>query len=103
MRSATATLSVGGIACLVAVAGSTGRKCHGGYAGPELSQYLSRARVALWLPSTRAVAMDPDGRCVKLTVASEGAGRLAELVLRGMAVPRNAVVLEVVRPEPRRQ
>jgi hypothetical protein len=69
------------------------RQCHGAYTAEELNRYLPRARVTLWLPSTRAVAVDTERRCLVVTVESVGAGRLAELVLRGVAVPRRAVLL----------
>jgi hypothetical protein len=69
------------------------RQCHGAYTVEELNRYLPRARVTLWLPSTRAVVVDAERRCLVVRVESAGAGRLAELVLRGVAVPRRAVLL----------
>lgn len=75
------------------------RQCHGAYTVAELEKYLPRAQVALRLPSTRAVAVDAERRCLAVTVESVGAGRLAELVLRGMAVPRAAVLLLLAEPE----
>ena len=69
------------------------RQCRGRYAVDQLEPYLSRARLALWLPSTRSVALDPVRRCITVTVESVGGGRLAELVIRSMAVPRRAVLL----------
>jgi hypothetical protein len=69
------------------------RQCHRAYRAEDLNRYLPRARVALWLPSTRAVALDAQRGCLVVTVESAGAGRLAELVLRGVAVPRRAVLL----------
>jgi hypothetical protein len=77
------------------------RQCHGAYSVQELDRYLARARLALWLPSTRAVVVDTERRCLRVTVESVGAGRLAELVLRGVAVPRGAVLLELTEPERR--
>jgi hypothetical protein len=71
------------------------RQCHGGYKVEELSGYLHRAQVALWLPSTRGVVLDQQRRCLVITVDGYGAGRLVELVMRGMAVPRGAVLLLV--------
>ena len=68
-------------------------QCHGGYTVAELEQYLPSARVALQLPSTRRVAVDAQRGCLAVTVDGIGAGRLAELVLRGVAVPRDAVLL----------
>jgi hypothetical protein len=71
------------------------RQCHGTYEVEDLKRYFPRARLALWLPSTRAVALDAERRCLVVTVESIGAGRLAELMLRGVAVPRRAVLLRL--------
>ena len=71
-------------------------QCHGAYTVSELEQYLPRAEVALALPSTRTVAVDAERRCLTVTVESIGGGRLAELTLRGVAVPREAVLLLLV-------
>lgn len=71
------------------------RQCHGTYAVEDLKRYFPRARLALWLPSTRAVTLNAERRCLVVTVESIGAGRLAELLLRGVAVPRRAVLLLV--------
>jgi hypothetical protein len=71
------------------------RQCHGTYRVEDLKRYFPRARLTLWLPSTRAVALDAERRCLVVTVESIGAGRLAELVLRGVAVPRRAVLLRL--------
>ena len=35
------------------------RQCHGQYATEALDRLLPRARVALWLPGTRTVTVDP--------------------------------------------
>ena len=77
------------------------RQCRGRYAVEELQPYLSPARLAMWLPSTRSVTLDPARRCITVTVESVGGGRLAELVIRSMAVPRRAVLL-VLAGSPRR-
>jgi hypothetical protein len=78
------------------------RQCHGGYARADLDQYWNRARPALWLPSTRGMAIDSTRGCLVLTVDGVGAGRLAQLILRGTAVPRRAVLLRLTAPEARR-
>ncbi len=75
------------------------RQCHGNYAAADLQQYLTRARVAMWLPDTRSVSLDPSGECITIRVQSLGGARLAELVLRGVAVPRESVLLLWERPE----
>jgi hypothetical protein len=69
------------------------RQCHGNYAAADLQQYLTRARVAMWLPDTRSVSLDSSAGCIIVRVPSLGAARLAELVLRGVAVPRQTVLL----------
>jgi hypothetical protein len=73
------------------------RQCRGRYATEELERYVPRAKLALWLPGTRSVAVDPARHCITVTVESIGAGRLAELVIRGVSVPRRAVFLRVDR------
>jgi hypothetical protein len=75
-------------------------QCHGDYTVAELEEYLPLAQVALQLPGTRAVAVDKERRCLMVTVDGIGSGRLAALVLRGMAVPRTAVLLQLTTPEP---
>ena len=70
-------------------------QCHGLYPAEDLNRFMPRARVALWLPGTRSVAVDSARRCITIRVESLGAGRLAELVIRGVSVPRRAVLLEV--------
>ena len=75
-------------------------QCHGEYTVAELQAYLPLAEVALQLPGTRAVAMDQERGCLTVTVDGFGSGRMAELLLRGMAVPRTAVLLQLTTPEP---
>ena len=74
-------------------------QCHGAYTVAELEEYLPRAQVTLQLPSTRRVAVDAARRCLMVIVDGVGAGRLAELVLRGVAVPRDAVLLLLAESE----
>jgi hypothetical protein len=71
------------------------RQCQGNLAVEDLQRYLPRARLAMWLPSTRSVTLSSERRCLVVTVESYGAGRLAELVFRSVAIPRNAVLLLV--------
>jgi hypothetical protein len=75
------------------------RQCHGHYAAADLQQYLTQARVAMWLPDTRSVNLDPSGECITIRVQSLGGARLAELVLRGVNVPRQSVLLLWERPQ----
>jgi hypothetical protein len=74
------------------------RQCQGAYGPEELQGYLSRARLALVLPDTRAVTLDSEARCINIVVDGVGAGRLAELVMRGVSVPRGAVLLLLATP-----
>jgi hypothetical protein len=74
------------------------RQCRGAYTVAELEQYLPRAQAALQLPSTQAVAMDAERQCLVVTVEDVGTGRLVELVLRGVGVPRAAVLLQLAVP-----
>ena len=73
------------------------RQCHGDYRVEDLNRYLPRARLAMWLPSTRSVTLDEQRRCLVVQVESYGTGRLTELLLRGVTVPRRAVLLLVDR------
>jgi hypothetical protein len=76
-------------------------QCRGRYTVDALERYVSRARLAMWLPSTRSVVLDRERRCITVTVNSVGAARLAELIMRGVAVPRRAVLLLLAGTEPR--
>ena len=71
------------------------RQCHGEYALPDLERLLPRARLGLWLPSTRTVELNKRRRCITVTVDDVETGRLIELLLRGVAVPRSAVLLQL--------
>ncbi|HZA97274.1 MAG TPA: hypothetical protein VE399_00765, partial [Gemmatimonadales bacterium] len=72
------------------------RQCRGRHAAEDLARYLPRARLTMSLPGTQSVAVDNARRCITVQVQSVGSGRLAELVLRGVAVPRSAVLLSLV-------
>lgn len=72
-----------------------GRQCRGNFSVPALETYLSRVRVARSLPGTGAVVLDRAAGCIRVPVQTVGTGRLVELVLRGVAVPRRAVLLEL--------
>lgn len=74
------------------------RQCRGEYAQADLERYLQRARLALDLPSTVSVDLDHRRGCVSIAVQDVETGRLVELVLRGVAVPRRAVLLELSEP-----
>jgi hypothetical protein len=56
---------------------------------------LPRARLALQVPGTQAVALDPTRRCLVITVEDIETGRFTELLLRGVAIPRRAVLLQL--------
>jgi hypothetical protein len=69
-------------------------QCHGNkYTAEDLKRYLPQARVALWLPGTQSVTLDESRRCLVVRTQGIGSGRLAALVLRGVEVPRKAVLL----------
>jgi hypothetical protein len=78
------------------------RQCRGRLPTEDLQRFLGRARLALWLPGTRAVNLDLERRCITVTVESVGGGRLAELVMRGVAVPRGAILLQLAESAERR-
>jgi hypothetical protein len=70
-------------------------QCQGDYALQELQEFLPRARLGMWLPSTRSVQLNEGIRCITVTVDDIGTARLMELLLRGVAVPRRAVLLQL--------
>ena len=74
------------------------RQCRGQFAAEDLERLIPRAKLTLWLPGTRRVAIDPARRCITILVESIGDARLAELLIRGVAVPRRAVFLQLDRP-----
>lgn len=72
------------------------RQCRPGrHAARDLARYEPAIWVTRWLPGVNAAALDDADGCIHVSVAGEGTGRLAELVLRGMWVPRRAVRLEL--------
>lgn len=75
-----------------------GRQCSGAYAVADLERFLPMANIALQIPSAEQVTLDTSRPCIKIAVGDIGTGRLVELVLRGMAVPRRAVLLELREP-----
>jgi hypothetical protein len=76
------------------------KPCTGLTAVPALEQMLPRARVALDIPGTEQVALDPARRCIGIQVRTPGTARLVKLLLRGVKIPREAVDLRVVEPVP---
>lgn len=64
-----------------------------GYSADSL---VSRANLALDLPGTRRVTVDPSRSCLQIEVQSHGTARLVKLILRAMEVPRDAVRFQVV-------
>lgn len=71
------------------------KPCAGRYAAGELERFLPSARLALSLPSTETVSLEPTDRCIRISVRSAGTGRLVKLILRGVAVPGAAVQLDI--------
>jgi hypothetical protein len=66
-----------------------------------LEGLLPRASLALRLPSTEAVELVPGRRCLRITVEDIETGRSTVLLLRGVGVPRRAVLLQLSRPDHR--
>jgi hypothetical protein len=93
-------LAAGASLALVATASASKPRCEGGYDSAELQRFLPLARLALSLPSTESVALGPSDECIHIAVRSWGSGRLVKLILRGVAVPRAAVQVDVL-PEPK--
>ena len=93
-------LAAGALLALAATASASKPRCEGGYDSAELQRFLPLARLALSLPSTESVALGPSDECIHITVRSWGTARLTRLILRGVAVPRAAVQVDVL-PEPR--
>lgn len=71
------------------------RQCRGAFPVADLERYLARARLVFWLPGAHSVEVDAQRGCLTVTVEDVGTGRLAELILRGVAVPRRAVLLQL--------
>jgi hypothetical protein len=76
------------------------KPCNGLTAVPELEKMLPRARVALDIPGTEQVGLDPTRRCIGIEVRTQGTARLVKLLLRGVKIPRGAVDLRVVEALP---
>jgi hypothetical protein len=88
------------IVALAALDHSAAKPCDGLTPVPALEQMLPQARVALRIPGTEQVELDPATRCIGIQVRSEGTARLVQLLLRGVKVPESSVRLRVVEPAP---
>jgi hypothetical protein len=75
------------------------RQCHRAVPTEHLEGYLRRASLTMAIPGTRSVTLDRQRGCLTIVVESVGTGRLAELIIRGVAVPRRAVLLLLASPE----
>jgi hypothetical protein len=75
------------------------RQCHRPVPTEHLEGYLRRATLTMTIPGTRSVTLDRQRGCLTIVVESVGTGRLAELIIRGVAVPRHAVLLLLASPE----
>lgn len=73
-------------------------QCQGTFSVPDLARILPRVQLASRLPGTEAVELDSTRHCVVVTVQDTEAGRLAALLLRGVGVPRHAVLLQLAIP-----
>ena len=75
------------------------RLCHRPVPAEHLEGYLKRASLALTIPGTRSVTLDRQRGCLTIVVEGVGSGRLAELIIRGVSVPRHAVLLTLASQE----
>jgi hypothetical protein len=91
------SLAIPALALTLAFEAGT-KPCDGLTAVPALEEMLPRARTALDIPGTDRVEVDPARRCIGIQVRSRGTARLVKLLLRGIAIPREAVDLRVVEP-----
>jgi len=73
-------------------------QCKGEFAVARLERMLPDARLAMRVPATEAVGLDRGRRCITITVQDVETGRLDALLLRGMGIPRRAVLLELTPP-----
>ena len=64
-------------------------------AGISQETLLAQAELARGLAGTDAVALDPSGSCITISVRTEGTARLVGLLLRGVKVPADAVRFQV--------
>jgi hypothetical protein len=81
---------------------TSAKPCSGAAGTPALQEMLPRVRVALQLPGTDQVALDPTRGCIGVQVRTQGTARLVKLLLRGLEVPRETVELRVVEVQPPR-
>ena len=103
MPHAFALSSSAAAALALALTTSTSTKpCTGEISVPALEELLPRVSLALDLPGTDQVAIDPNRRCIGVQVRTAGTARLVKLLLRGTDVPREAVELRVVEVKPAR-
>lgn len=93
-------LAAGASLALVGTASAAKPRCEAGYDSAELQRLLPLAQLAMSLPSTESVALGPTDECIHIGVRSRGTGRLVGLILRGVAVPRAAVQVDLL-PEPK--
>lgn len=64
-------------------------------AGDSGETLMARAEVARGLAGTEAIALDPTGTCLLISVRTPGTARLVELLLRGVEVPAEAIRFQV--------
>ena len=75
------------------------RQCHRALPAEHLASYLPRASLTMTIPGTRSVTVDRERGCLTIVVESVGTGRLADLIIRGVSVPRRAVLLVLASQE----
>jgi hypothetical protein len=74
---------------------SSSKPC-GAFASRGADSLLTKGRVAMGIAGTQRVALDPSGSCLHIQVRTPGTARLVALLLRGLAVPADAVRFQVV-------
>ena len=99
-RSLAVTSALAAALALASTTPTVAKPCSG--AALALEELLPRARLALQLPGTDQVAIDPGRRCIGVQVRTHGTARLVKLLLRGVEVPRAAVEVRVVEVKPAR-
>jgi hypothetical protein len=75
------------------------RQCHRAVPAEHLASYLPRASLTMTIPGIQSVTVDRERGCLAVVVDDVGTGRLAELIIRGVSVPRSAVLLLLASPE----
>lgn len=96
----TLVLAAAAALALPSAVSASAKPCSGATGVPALEEMLPRVGLALDLPGTDQVAIDPTRRCIAVQVRTSGTARLVKLLIRGVGVPREAIDLRVVEVKP---